>query len=54
MEDLTRAEVEEMLAALLAGETRRLAIRLVGKGHASGPPKGRVVRLPPEVRAKAG
>jgi secreted Zn-dependent insulinase-like peptidase len=55
VEALTRAQVEAVLERYLRGEGRkRLAIRLIGRGHAAGAPRGEVVRLPPTVLAKAG
>jgi insulysin len=55
LEQLTRPQVEAVLERALTGSgTRRLAIRLIGKGHAAGAPQGQVVELPERVRAKAG
>ncbi len=55
VEALTRQQVEQVLVRYLRGEgKKRLAIRLVGRDHAAGPPKGKVVALPATVRAEAG
>ena len=55
MEALTREEVEEILHNFLIGRgKRRLSIRLIGKDHPKGRPRGRPISLPPETQAKAG
>ncbi|MCH9046094.1 MAG: insulinase family protein [SAR324 cluster bacterium] len=55
VEALTRQQVEQVLVRYLRGEgKKRLAIRLLGRDHAAGPPKGKVVTLPATVRAEAG
>ena len=52
---LTRAEVEEILHNYLVGRgKRRLAIRLIGKDHPRGKPRGKPIFLPPETHARAG
>ena len=44
---LTRAEVEAVLVgALVKKSSTRLTIHLTGRGHSSGAPRGKVVRLP--------
>jgi len=55
VEALTREEVEEILHNFLIGRgKRRLSIRLIGKDHPKGRPRGRPISLPPETQAKAG
>ena len=47
VQKLTRAEVESVLVKALANKnSTRLTIRLTGRGHSSGQPRGKVVRLP--------
>jgi secreted Zn-dependent insulinase-like peptidase len=55
VEALQRGNVEAVLKRYLAGEGRkRLVIRLLGKTHAAGAPKGQKVTLPNSVMPKAG
>ena len=55
VEALQRGEVEAVLKRYLSGEGRkRLVIRLLGKTHAGGVPKGQNVKLPASVLPKAG
>ena len=55
VEALTREEVEAVMERVLTGpETKKLAIRLIGRDHPAGKPVGTPVRLPDSVRAKAG
>lgn len=54
VESLKRAEVERILERVLTGDLRRrLVIRLIGKEHKAGPPKGQVITLPGSVRTAA-
>lgn len=54
VEALKRADVERILERVIAGDLRRrLVIRLTGKDHKAGAPKGQVITLPAAVRTAA-
>jgi len=54
VEELTHQEVQRVLEEVLVGpKARRLLVRLVGQGHAEGPPAGKPVALPADARMAA-
>ncbi len=55
VEALKRKDVERILERVLGGDQRRrLVIRLIGKDHKAGAPKGQPVTLPPAMRTAMG
>jgi secreted Zn-dependent insulinase-like peptidase len=54
VEALQRKDVERVLERVLGGDQRRrLVIRLIGKDHKAGNPKGQPITLPPAMRTAA-